>query len=233
MPQERKYGRELLPKCNARLKSGSLCKNAAGLRTTHTGFGRCYRHAGSTDAGNKAAAREQAEAAAAVQQAFYGPDVKISPNEALMGELYRTNAFVSWLRNLISVTYGMHPDDYVGGDIRENARMMLLHVSDDLKHEAAAYIKLWQEERGHLVRCALACKALGVMDEQIKLIEMQADIVAFGIAGFVADLRCDINEPYVRQAIQNFLNAITERAQSESARVEGALVTARQLTSGA
>ena len=43
----------LAQKANA--PEGDLCQQPAGYRTTHLGFGRCFRHAGSTPNGVKAA----------------------------------------------------------------------------------------------------------------------------------------------------------------------------------
>src|SRR3712207_8168317 len=44
-------------KCGAKTQSGGKCRNAAGFRTEHPGFGSCFKHSGATTNGNKAAAR--------------------------------------------------------------------------------------------------------------------------------------------------------------------------------
>jgi len=43
--------------CGAKTQSGGTCKNKAGFRTEHPGFGKCFKHGGASANGRKAAAR--------------------------------------------------------------------------------------------------------------------------------------------------------------------------------
>src|SRR3712207_9595002 len=44
-------------KCGAKTQRGGKCRNPAGFRTDHLGYGSCFKHSGATTNGNKAAAR--------------------------------------------------------------------------------------------------------------------------------------------------------------------------------
>jgi hypothetical protein len=46
-------------RCGAKTQSGGRCKNKAGFRTEHPGFGKCFKHGGASENGTKAAARAQ------------------------------------------------------------------------------------------------------------------------------------------------------------------------------
>src|SRR5919205_260646 len=63
-------------KCGAKTQRGGKCKNRAGFRTDHPGFGSCFKHSGSTANGNKAAAR-----AAVMAMAF---EADAEPSEVLL-----------------------------------------------------------------------------------------------------------------------------------------------------
>lgn len=51
------------PRCGARLKSGTgTCRQAAGARTDHLGYGQCWLHGGATENGKKHAKTLRQEA---------------------------------------------------------------------------------------------------------------------------------------------------------------------------
>jgi uncharacterized protein YjcR len=89
-PQQRKG-----PKCGANTKSGKPCKNPAGLRTHHSGEGKCYKHGGASQGapqGNKNAVVTgeyetlHYSALTPEEQALYD-GVTVSPREQTEGSI--------------------------------------------------------------------------------------------------------------------------------------------------
>ncbi len=62
--------------CGAKTQSGGTCKNKAGFRTEHPGFGKSFKHGGASQNGTKAAARAAVMAMAS--------EVDAEPSEVLL-----------------------------------------------------------------------------------------------------------------------------------------------------
>lgn len=203
--------RELLPKCGAPLKSkdGAPCNNRAGMRTSHEGFGRCWRHGGNSPTHIQAALKADAELVVAeIAQSFFGREIVITPNDAMLKELYRSEAMVEGLQESLARA---HIDSGL------NDKLLLIVLSDAGIHEAAAFVKMFREERDHLVRVANACKVMGVLDAQIKFIESQGDNLGHSLVQLVEDLGHDVTDPKVRAFCRAYLDRVVERAELEAA----------------
>jgi hypothetical protein len=89
--------RDDTPRCGAKTRAGHSCKQPAGARTSHPGFGRCAWHGGSSPNGRVHGAREQAKAEAA----RLGMARETTPHEALEHAMALVTGEVDWIREQV------------------------------------------------------------------------------------------------------------------------------------
>lgn len=166
------------PICGARKTGGgrnsntsSWCHQAPGWGTDHNGVGTCKRHGGATRNARTHAATIEAER----QVATLGLPRDIDPHQALLEEVQRTAGHVAWLGQLVAQ---LEQDD-----LKQYQR------KDGLLWEApAVWVRLYQEERHHLVVAAKAAIAGGVAERQVRIAEQQATLFAQAITGILKEL---------------------------------------------
>lgn len=167
--EEQRRLREEEGKCGSRTKSKGLCNKNAGWGTNHLGFGSCKLHGGNMPNHQKAAQKH--EAAMAVEQ--YGLPLDIDPFDALLEELARTSGHVNWLR----LQVGTLTDEQMTGPVGQEGPT----ESGGLHHakvEPSVWIRLYQEERKHLVSVAATCIKAGIEERRIEIAESQGVILA-------------------------------------------------------
>lgn len=185
----RNNGRNKVRRCWARAKStGEQCTQPAA-----SGQKVCRYHGGSARQ-NVAKGKERvAERKAAALVATYGLKIETTATEALLDEVQWTAGHVAWLRERVQEiesaaavqgTDSEHP--LVWGVTKEKSG-----GEDHGTTEEAApniWLKLYQQERAHLVKvCAEAIKA-GIEERRIKLAEKQGELVAQAIRAILSDL---------------------------------------------
>jgi hypothetical protein len=155
-------------KCGAKTQSGGTCKNQAGFRTDHPGFGSCFKHSGSTTNGNKAAARAQVMAMASEADA--------EPSEVLL--------------KAIRCDWGAV--QYVQGRLAELNQEIIEAATPEDRLKAVDQMGLWQQTYGDWVdRSAKHAKMAldaGVQERQIRLSEMIGAQFAIALQGIKAGL---------------------------------------------
>lgn len=176
-------------RCWARAKgSGNQCTQPCA-----SGQNVCRYHGGAAPQ-NKAKAKERiVEQKAAALMATYGLKVETTATEALLEEVQWTAGHVAWLRERVqeiegaALVEGMdreHPlvwgvtKEKIGGEDRGTTE------------EAAPsiWLKLYQQERAHLVKvCSEAIRA-GIEERRVRLAESQGALVAQAIRAILADL---------------------------------------------
>ncbi|MEV6833487.1 hypothetical protein AB0N17_02980 [Streptomyces sp. NPDC051133] len=184
------YLKDGKPRCWGRSKkTGKQCGQAS-----RPGQHICRFHGGNAPQ-NVAKAQERLteEKARAIVET-YGRKINTTATEALLEEVQWTAGHVAWLRERVqeiegaAVASGMdseHP--LVWGKTREK------HGGEDFgtTEEAAPsiWLKLYQQERAHLVKvCAEAIKA-GIEERRIRLAEQQGALVAQAIRAILGDLQ--------------------------------------------
>ena len=138
-----------------------------------TGQRVCRMHGGSAPQALSAAERRGQERAALLALEAFGVPVEVDPHTALLQELHRTAGAVAWVGAIVadleqsSITWG-RTREKVGGD------------DAGVTHEAGtnAWVKLWQEERRHLVAVSAACVKAGIEERRIRVVEAQAQLLA-------------------------------------------------------
>lgn len=168
------------PKCGGKKRSGGMCTQAAGWGTPHPGTGRCKLHGGSTKT-HVAAARE-AEARAAV--VTYGLPVDISPTEAILEEVRWTAGHVAWLRGIVQA---LDPKALTWGETKRADDVLLGQKATE---EAAVniWLKLYLEERRHLVDVAATAVRVGIEERRVRLEEEQGALLVAGLRWFIGEL---------------------------------------------
>ncbi|MFF7142247.1 hypothetical protein ACFZB5_13495 [Streptomyces nodosus] len=177
-------------RCQARSKAsdGGQC-GAYAMR----GQDVCRFHGGATKKAREAAKERIVEEKARALVETYGRKIDTTATEALLDEVQWTAGHVAWLRERVQEIEGTaaagtdreHP--LVWGVTREKS------VGEDFgtTEEAApnVWLKLYQQERAHLVKvCSEAIKA-GIEERRIKLAEQQGSLVAQAIRAILADLQ--------------------------------------------
>lgn len=163
-------------------QSEGTCTRPAGWGTSHPGTGRCKLHGGSTP--SHVISAQGAEARRAV--ATFGLPREVDPHTALLEELHRTAGVVTWLGAVVA---DLDKDDVVWGKTRSKVG------GDDagVTHEAGVnvWVKLWNEQRRHLVDVAKACVSAGIEERRIQLAESQGQQLAAVVRAVLERLDLD------------------------------------------
>lgn len=166
------------PICGANRKGRSdsgpgICCMPAGAGTDHLGVGACWRHGGRTPGHTIKAVRE----AAMQKMVIYGSPKDVDPDTAVMQELARTAGHVEWLRQ----------------------RIEDLEDPEKLKEVSAFgvgpnfWLKLYKEERAHLVTVGKTAKAMGISERQTRILEEQGKMLAMAFMKFMEHPMLDLN----------------------------------------
>jgi len=157
------------------------------------GLSVCRYHGGSTKRSKDASNRKRAENVAAKAMATYGAPVDIDPVEALLGEVHRTAGHVAWLQSRIeeltndqliwskTETVDKRSSEFPGIDTTESA----------VPH---AWLKLYQQERSHLVSVCKTAIAAGIEARRVKLAEDQGSLMVEVIRGILGDLHLNVEQ---------------------------------------
>lgn len=191
--------------CNGRKRDGSgYCKRTAGAGTPHKGRGRCSRHGGSTKLAQRGADKEVA--AELVQ--VYGLPVKVDPHSALLEELERTAGHVSWLFIKVQETAGTEDGEGLVGPVGQEGPS----ESGGWHHasvEPSVWLRLYQEERKHLVKVAADCIKAGIEERRVRIAEAQGMLIARAIQGILLDLGV-ADDPRAPEIVRKHLTALSE-----------------------
>ncbi len=174
--------------CGANKTRGDgTCGHPAGWGTPHPGRGRCKWHGGSTPNHVKAAQRE----AAAEAVEMYGLPREVEPTDALLEEIHRTAGHVAWLEQRVRA---LDPDELVFGKFKEAAKTtgageaVVSERRVERRAGISMLVKLYREERRHLVDVCRVAIAAGIAERQVRVAEHQAAIFATALRGIVEDL---------------------------------------------
>ncbi|MGW4042955.1 hypothetical protein [Streptomyces sp. NPDC004721] len=150
-------------------------------------------HGGKAPQNLAAAERRLTEEKARALVETYGRKIETTATEALLEEVQWTAGHVAWLRERVQEIEGAaasagtdreHP--LVWGITREKSGGEDFGTTEEAAPNV--WLKLYQQERAHLVKvCAEAIKA-GIEERRIKLAEQQGALVAQAIRAILADL---------------------------------------------
>lgn len=202
------YGPALTGKCNAKLDKPDgkrRCKNPAGYRTAHSGYGPCYHHFGSTPAQNRNAAADQYAAEYAGQIRF-GEVIDTDPMVGILTEVGRSAGFIAFLeRKLHSLA-----DRSLGGDPP-------ILVETDSGPQASPLVTLWRVERREFATKCKIASDMGLAAAQATVLEVLGGALAKLVEGVVQDLGHDPHDPQVEVMVQRRLELLGAVGGNEQA----------------
>jgi hypothetical protein len=143
----------------------------------------CHAHGGRAGQNRKAAAERLADQAVRSLASTYGLPIETTPDQAILDEVHRTAGHVAWLQAQVqALTRG----ELVWGITK------VKEGGDDagVTEEAVphALLRLYQEERKHLVTVCAAALRAGIEERRVKLAEQQGALVAQVIRAVLNDL---------------------------------------------
>ena len=172
------------PRCGAKKHQGEgNCTQVAGWGTSHVGEGPCKLHGGSTWSVSKGSHLRLVEREMRQKMQTYGAPLDISPADALLSEVHRTAGHVKWLGDCIAE---LEPDALTWGTTQ-----IKTGGHDGGTTEAAephVLLRLYQQERAHLVKVSAEAIRCGIEERRVKLAESQGALVAGVIRAILGDL---------------------------------------------
>ena len=181
-------------RCQRRSKNreGAQCGNVA-MR----GQDVCRFHGGASPQAKAAAQERLTEEKARRAMATYGRKVETTATEALINEVQWTAGHVEWLRERVQEieesaagTDTNHP--LVWGKVREKTGGQDWGQTEEATPNI--WLRLYQDERDHLVKvCSAAIKA-GIEERRVRLAEQQGQLVAQAIRAILDDLGLTVEQ---------------------------------------
>lgn len=188
-------------RCIAHITGGTTRTDLAGQRCEAWAIEHltvCWKHGGALPQSRRAVKVRAATAHATRLMTTYGGKSNTTPLQALLDEVQWTAGHVEWLRRRVQ--------DIESGDLadRFDEDPLVWGVTrrkeggDDrgVTEEAAPniWVKLYQQERAHLVKvCAEAIRA-GLDERMVRLAENQGQLVVGVIRGILADLNLSVEQ---------------------------------------
>lgn len=180
------YRADKKPRCWARSKkTGNQCG-----RPSMTGQHVCRFHGGNAPQSIKAAERRVVEEKARALVETYGRRIDTTATDALLEEVQWSAGHVGWLREKvqqIEAGAGPGPENALVWGVTRRKQ----GGEDWGETEEAGpntWLKLYQQERSHLVKvCEAAIKA-GIEERRVRLAEKQGEMVAHAIQAILEEL---------------------------------------------
>jgi hypothetical protein len=173
----------------------------------------CIAHGGKAPQNLRAAERRATEVRARKLVETYGRKIETTATEALLDEVQWTAGHVAWLRERVQeleddVTNGTHTNPIVWGTVRRKTGGEDWGETEEAVPNV--WIKLYQQERAHLVRvCSEAIRA-GIEERRVKLAEQQGALVAQVIRKILDDLNLTAEQQaQIPSVVPRHLRALT------------------------
>lgn len=174
-------------KCKGTNRAGEPCKLPPIKGGTV-----CRMHGGSAVQVRAAAARREAEAAAAAElgkaMLTLGDHAgDVDPAKALLDEIAWTHAHVQWLRTKVQ---GLTSTDLVWGKTQTDQGIGPQGPVDTTTEKSGpnVWYQMYLTEREHLVKVTSAALRAGIEERRVKLAEQQGDLVAAVVNRILAAL---------------------------------------------
>jgi hypothetical protein len=157
----------------------------------------CRFHGGASPQARAKAKERLTEEKARKAMATYGRKAETTATEALINEVQWTAGHVEWLRERVQEiedsavgTDGQHP--LVWGKVREKTGGQDWGQTEEAGPNI--WLRLYQDERDHLVKvCSAAIKA-GIEERRVRLAEQQGQLVAQAIRAILDDLGLTVEQ---------------------------------------
>lgn len=166
--------------CGRKKRSGGTCQKPAGWGTDHKGYGMCRTHGGNSPTSNKSAYIAKARDMVMT----FGLPREISPVQAILEEVQRTAGHVAWL--------GQQVGDLTNQELtRGVTKVQVFPDGSKVTNVEAAvnvWVKMYQEERKHLVQVCKAGVEIGLKEIEISIAQRQGELLAQVITAILNDM---------------------------------------------
>ena len=144
----------------------------------------------------------------------YGLPIEVTPEQALMEELYRTNGHILWLQERITES---DADDMIRAmwiGQRTSGYLTPQELEEyAITGQAHLWMQLYLKEREHLLQLTTKAIQLGLTERQVTLQEKVIDQIGEAITGLLVNLGVDLTDPIVRQQTYQALTQAAGAAQ--------------------
>ena len=144
----------------------------------------------------------------------YGLPIEVTPEQALMEELYRTNGHILWLQERITES---DADDMIRAmwiGQRSSGYLTPQELEEyAITGQAHLWMQLYLKEREHLLQLTTKAIQLGLTERQVTLQEKVIDQIGEAITGLLVNLGVDLTDPIVRQQTYQALTQAAGAAQ--------------------
>ena len=164
--------------CSAHNSKGNPCGKKPKADMTV-----CGTHGGSAPQVIAAAERRKTEREAIVALEAFGVPVVVDYQTALLQELHRTAGAVEWLGAIVA---DLDQGEIVWGKTRVKTGGEDHGTTSEAGRNA--WVKLWQDERKHLVDVAATCGRAGIEERRVQLAEDQGRMLASVITRILAGM---------------------------------------------
>ena len=151
----------------------------------------------------------------------YGLPIEVTPEQALMEELYRTNGHILWLQERITES---DADDMIRAmwiGQRSSGYLTPQELEEyAITGQAHLWMQLYLKEREHLLQLTTKAIQLGLTERQVTLQEKVIDQIGEAITGLLVNLGVDLTDPIVRQQTYQALTQAAGAAQLVAAPTE-------------
>jgi hypothetical protein len=179
------------PRCGAKTKRGTPCKQDAGWGTDHVGYGHCKLHLGSTRTGALHGAKLEAEAKALQ---LMGTPTHIEPEDALQFCIDVTHGEVAYCDTRIArLEEGEAATPIASERVHEELdRDGDVHELEERTTESTVQLHIWITTRqgavDRLARYSKMALDAGIAERAVSLDERQGDLVAGAILAVIGRL---------------------------------------------
>lgn len=180
-------------RCTAHYSSGNR-EGKAGQRCTQRRMrfqNVCQAHGGKAPQNTAAARRRYAEENARRAVQTYGLKIETTATEALLDEVQWTAGHVAWLRERVQAIETETLESGQQSELVWGTTRRKTGGEDWGETEEAApnvWLKLYQQERKHLVDVCQAAIKAGIEERRVRLAEQQGALVAQAIRAILNDL---------------------------------------------
>jgi hypothetical protein len=182
----------------ARKHDRGPCTRPAGWGTSHPGTGYCKLHGGSTPSGEQHGKKLAAQKAVAA----FGLPREIDPDQALMEELWRCAGLVAFFERLIST--GELPAEENATGRKRAVRLTQATMAGE---QPSVWYAMFAQERDRMHAVAKTCKAVGIEERRVRVVEELGGQIAQVLRNVLGDLGV-ADDPRVPEIVRRRLTEV-------------------------